>query len=678
MFLKKRKVILMVIAAAFALLLLTAVLLPSIINIDSFRPQIVDKVNQNISGKVSIEKLSLSVLTGLKVNITGLKLNSGEGEEVLSLEHAAAKSSFWAAVFGRPYVSLALDKPNLQIKRSEKGEIDLLKAIVKNGASAKPVEEPPVVDSPASDKEWPWYLALFVNAKVNLILTEANLTVSDQITDSKQEFKNLDLSLLNLGLNQPVTLDLSGELVAKVQDKLNLSGLFRVYGQLEATSDAEGIQSVRFQVTKDLSDFSISYGNVFKKDKSVPLKFDLRGIHIGSDLNIEDVSVQLNETVLQGAGTVKNFDQQNGVVDLNILSNEINLESWHKLLPAVRNIAGEGDLAIRVSQQIRKPVVNVDINMQKASIELQGKAKPFDLSGQVAIEKSDLISVDAQLNMFSGEVNVLTKLDISRKSPRYNITAKASGLDVKNATEVFLTDFSNSLTGRLSMTASGSGSGLATKELIKNMLLEGSFTLEDATFKTFDLLSVANKAIKDATQGASDYFPELQAKLNKKVANARGEYQTINSSFRLENAKISMPDFTAKAKPSKGLDFEGDTKIGLVDKKILAQWEIIDTYDKLDLQKVDISYKGHKIDKALAEKDGFIHVPITVECEFTKPCFKYERTIKYFRRKVEDSLKKKVKTVLGEKAAKEINKQREKIKKKAKEEVQNLLKKIGF
>ncbi|MBY0371011.1 hypothetical protein K2X33_10010, partial [bacterium] len=70
-------------AVCFGIMVIAAVVVPLIVDVDSFRPQIVEIANQNINGKVELGKLKLSLFGQIKIEVGGFAVQDSKGRNVL-------------------------------------------------------------------------------------------------------------------------------------------------------------------------------------------------------------------------------------------------------------------------------------------------------------------------------------------------------------------------------------------------------------------------------------------------------------------------------------------------------------------------------------------------------------------------------------------------------------------
>src|ERR1044072_6695903 len=95
--------LLIIIGSIFAILLIAAIAIPLLVDVDKFRPQIVKAVNDKINGELSLGKISLSMLGCIKVRIesVSLKLN-GVQKPLVSTNSAYLEVPIFPLITMRP------------------------------------------------------------------------------------------------------------------------------------------------------------------------------------------------------------------------------------------------------------------------------------------------------------------------------------------------------------------------------------------------------------------------------------------------------------------------------------------------------------------------------------------------------------------------------------------------
>jgi uncharacterized protein involved in outer membrane biogenesis len=134
---KKLKKIFKIFSIAFVLLLALVIALPFLIPIERYKPLIIEKIEENINGKVAIGKIAVRVFPfiGLKLNdvvVTNLPKSSFKGATIVKLPRFDFRVHLKSLLYFKVIASLKMDKPELYFTTLASGKSnidDLLKPL---------------------------------------------------------------------------------------------------------------------------------------------------------------------------------------------------------------------------------------------------------------------------------------------------------------------------------------------------------------------------------------------------------------------------------------------------------------------------------------------------------------------------------------------------------------------
>ena len=113
------------------LIVAAMMIIPMVVDVDKYRPQIVSAVNDQINGKVDLGKLSLSLLGQVRVDVAGVKVTDPSGRAVLSVNDAYIHIPLLPILTGSPEISLKMQSPDVNIFK-DKGDGLNLTALMKS------------------------------------------------------------------------------------------------------------------------------------------------------------------------------------------------------------------------------------------------------------------------------------------------------------------------------------------------------------------------------------------------------------------------------------------------------------------------------------------------------------------------------------------------------------------
>lgn len=305
------------------------------------------------------------------------------------------------------------------------------------------------------------------------------------------------------------------------------------------------------------------------------------------------------------------------------------------------------------------------------------KAKNVRISdiGVNASFKGLALNVDgAHLNVFGGNIKAGMAANLAPKTPTYKMNLNVDKLDIQKAVESQFAMFKNTLIGIASFRMDGQGASFNPTPAKKNLNASGHFQAENATFATIDIGKVVVEAIGKSLDGIAQKVPALKGKSLGAPPNIDSKYTIVSSDFTISGGRFNAPNFVAKAVQNKGLDLKGDTKVGLVDLGLDANWEIVDTYNLTKARDLNVDFQGVHVEHILADNDGNVHIPIKVGGTCAAPQVSYTAVPEALGKvAVNNSTK-----ALGGKAKAEAKKKiEEAVQKQAPPQVQEALKKFG-
>jgi len=760
------KKIALILGSLLGLLVVAAALLPFFVDVDRYRPLVVDKANQSINGRLELGKLTLSLWGRILVRVDGVSLHGADGKEMLSVKDAYFLMPFSSLLSGSPALTFKMERPAVVVVKAKDGKLNLLTLV-----KATPVSQPASAPA-ASAKAATSVPALAAKARLSVELRDADFSYHDEATGLKNHVSGLNLVVKDISLSRPLALELWADDI-----NTQLAGAFSVAGPCKVKADfapefsGAELKHFKLRLTVDLDRLVISAGGAFHKGAGVPFHFDARLNGDPKQVRIEDAALQFHNARVDIKGGVTQLGAASPIVQASLESNEIVLAPWTELVPALKGLELGGTL--RLKAQARgpldkldydagfsiteltaaspalkaKPVFNLDVAIapdRVKSLRLTMKAPGNDLtvSGQLAsfsapqaqfsVESSGLdldrllnsapkaaasapagtaggpaASLDAQLaplranpvlakaavdlriairslqaqgvrvtdiqttlslkklvasvnalrlGIFGGSVQAQASVDLKPAAPSYAFKAEVKDLDLNAAAASQMALLKNTLFGKLSLQADGSGASLDAGPAKKNLRLKGKFKVVDATFASLDVGKMAVEALNGSLGKVADKVPALKGMLVKGMAGQKAVYKSISSDFSLAGGRLDAPDFAAEAAPNQGIDLKGSTSLNIIDNGLIARWQVIDRYNLTHARDLAISAGGFKAEHVLARGNDPVTFPVSVGCTLTAPCYKYsevpEALASVVFANMGDAAKEKAKSAARQQAAK--------------------------
>jgi hypothetical protein len=342
---KKLLIILGVLAGLF---LAAIIIIPLVVDVDQYRPQVVQAINEKINGKMELGKLNLKMWGTIKVGIAGLHLIDAKNRKVISVQSAEVVIP-WSSIFGgSPLLTFQMDRPEVQVIKDLNGKMNimtLMKEDAPGDEAEKTNDSTGSKASSAADKKLP---SVVTNARLGVELTRASFKYSDLITKNDTQAKDLNLSIKDLSISRETEMKLSGELAAAQEDAFKVSGPFVVHMTAEPNVSGGKLQSMAMEFNGDFGDLEIQAGDAFHKKRGVKAKFDGKISVTPQDLTISKLGAQFFNAEISIDGKVTNLgtEGQDPIADIEIKSNTIDLAPWNELVPMLKEYSLSGTASL--------------------------------------------------------------------------------------------------------------------------------------------------------------------------------------------------------------------------------------------------------------------------------------------------------------------------------------------
>ncbi len=436
------KKILIVFGGLFALLVLAAIIVPLVVDVDHYRSQIVQAANRKINGKLELGKLKLSLWGQIRVQAEGMKLSDAQGREVVGVQDAYFHLPFSSILSGSPVLTFNLQNPLVNVVKDKAGKMNVL-ALVKEDPSAaasavgQPAGSAPQAPTGASgEMKLPGIAA---RALLGIRIHDARVTYKDELTGLTTEVNNLNLIVKDLSLTRPTELELWADLDTRMGKTLTLKGPARVTGrtQLELVSGKIDQFSLSLKAVAD--DVVISMPGTFEKPKGIAANIDLAIKTSAKELRIEKLEIKFHNAVLNALGTLTNTSGKlgsapaptEGVLKVDLHSNPIELKAWNELIPPLKQyeLGGVATLNAAVEGPSDKIGYRADFAIKALTMKAPNlKAQPrFDAVVKVVTDQIENFSLTMAAP--GNELRINGKM-VSFTAPRLEANVLSNGMDL--------------------------------------------------------------------------------------------------------------------------------------------------------------------------------------------------------------------------------------------------------
>lgn len=501
---------------------------------DWLRDEIVDIVNSDINGKLSIGKIEGTIFTSLK--IADATLTSLQKDTVVYAKNIELKTSPLKILFKEIYVrNFEIDDAKIKLVEEEDGQLNLLKIF------------PSEPDTDTTSSEFPFAIEVadFRLSNINFSMQRYD-NLNSNVYYPSTNMNDLRINDLDVSFNAYA--DLNKYEYRLSIDNISFNPNFEFFnlkhlsGTMLLTPQIAGIKNLH--VITDQSDFEFSAGisgidlmKNFSMDKlaEAPLRLSLNS----EKLNFEEVATYVPSikmlsgtisTELEANGTLNDFNIKNFSIDYNNTS--INATAKVKNLLDVDNMF-------------------VDASLNNSYLDPSDPTRLFKEMNlpdykEFGVIKFDTLTYTGKMNDFKsrfalrsdkGNINGVAAINFLKPEMQYDVVLKTKKLDLSEFVSV-PTNFNSD------MHISGKGTDP------KNMNMEFSLTSNESRFgNTFlnkmSLNSIAKDGlIKSSFNVSSDsILVALTADLDYKVPDdpsyeIKGEVKQLNIGKLLQNKSL--------------------------------------------------------------------------------------------------------------------------------------------
>ncbi len=369
------KKLLIIVGIFLGLFITAAIAIPLFVDVDKYRPQIVQIANQNINGKLELGKLSLSLWGQLRVEVAGLALTDSTGRKVVSVKDAYFHIPFTSILSGSPSLTFKMIKPEVLVVSEKSGKINLMSLAKGSIISATPSQNQvaqsvtsqtntgaPTTASGTStqtSKSNPTSKhsgaalalpAMALTTRLGVELRNAHITYRDMKSGMDTQIKDFNFLLKDISISRPTEIEIWANIEGSQGKIFNINGPLKIAGEVKPVLSGMELDHVEIQAKADFDQLSILIPGTFEKKSGVPAHLDLALMASPFEAKIGRFALKFFNAEINVDGTVKNLSSGEGsggpVVNLSVRSNKIDLKPWSELIPPLKEFELGGIAAL--------------------------------------------------------------------------------------------------------------------------------------------------------------------------------------------------------------------------------------------------------------------------------------------------------------------------------------------
>jgi hypothetical protein len=417
------KKIIIVLSGFFVLFLAAIVVIPMVVDVDQYRPKILEKANAKLNGKLELGRLELSLWGTIRVKIEGLDLSGPKGEKVIAVKDAFVTLPWMSIFTGSPVLTFNMRDPEVLVLKDAQGKINVLNLMKEESSTDS--------GSTGEASEGSADLPSFVtNARLGMDIRKALFSYKDEAAKSETSLRDLNLKVHDLSLSRPADIELSGLFSSQAEDLFKVSGPFKVSMHSVPSVERGEFQGVSGDVKGDFSGIEIRAADLFHKRKGDTATVS-GSLSVTKDvLSFSKLEAKFFNAEVSAEGRVTDL-QGDPKVDFSLKSNPIALAPWNALVPMLKeySLSGTADFSARANGPAAKLQYTADLNVKdlKAKSPML-KAEPvMNVTVKAVTDKIEVFT--ATMKAPRNELSIDGSL-VSFEKPKVDLRIRSPGMDL--------------------------------------------------------------------------------------------------------------------------------------------------------------------------------------------------------------------------------------------------------
>lgn len=381
--------------AFLVVFVLAALVLPLVVDVDKYRPQITQIANEEINGSLELGRLKFSLWNGIRVQVEGLSLADAKGRKILAARDAHVGVSLLSLLALAPQATLTLLRPEILIIKDTAGINALNLAKATPPGSGVPTAESsaaPPASTPSGSSALP---AIAVRARLGLDIREAKVSYVDRTTDSTHTVEALNVRARDLSLSRPMHLEMQANLDSRTPAS-EVTGPFVL--RLDAKPDFSGgiFQSADVTTVVDLDKLVLRFGTLFHKGSDIPLNLQTQFKVSRDSAMVKNFRAVFHNAELTAQGGVEELDRA-GRIALSIEAKPIDLAPWSKIVPMLKDYAltGNAGFSAKAAGTLAAPTYEAQAKIAKMRAKAPHLKAPAEMDAELRVVTDRVEKFDA-------------------------------------------------------------------------------------------------------------------------------------------------------------------------------------------------------------------------------------------------------------------------------------------
>ena len=385
------KKLLIILGSAVALIVVALLVIPMIVDVDKYRPQIVAAADQKMNGSVEIGHLSLSLWGHIHVAVDGLKVSDLQKNQILAVKDASFDTSYGSIFSGSPLVTISMKEPQITVLKGKDGKMNVMTLMKDGPASAGSQAKASNAAASSGKAEVP---SMIVNSHIGISIENAKLVYKDQTMALSNTIDNLNVRVKDFSLSRKTELEIWADLKTQMGSDLQIEGPLKLTADLTPDVSNGELKSGTVNASFSADDLSIQKGQIFQKKKGVPANIKISATLNQTSMKLTNATAKFHNAEIAVNGV---FDVNSGA-DIHFETKPVDLKSWNELVPMLTQYELEGKLSLSGDVKGKPEAITYDAKLTVQGLSAKGpnlKAKPvINATVDVTTDKIDRLLVD--------------------------------------------------------------------------------------------------------------------------------------------------------------------------------------------------------------------------------------------------------------------------------------------
>jgi len=412
-------------------ILALGIIIPLVVDVDQYRPEIVKIANEQINGELSIGKLSLSLWGQVEIAIDGVKVRDSNGVSLVAVEEAYAQIGLGSLLAGSPRLVLKLEKPDLNLVKDKAGKLNVLSLMKEAPPASKAKPAVKKKEEVTEKKDIPG-IAIIAAAGIDISVLEAHLKFLDLASGFSQEVNDFNFVVEDLSMSRPMNLRIWADIDTKVGDSMSVEGPFNIDGLISPVFEKENFKDVQVDMNMNFDKLVIKIGEIFYKQSDVPANIKISLDASKDRLNLKQGKINFHNAELEMSALLTKLQTVSPTVKFEMRSKPIELAEWSKIIIALKEYELEGrmDLQSKVSGSVSDIKYDAKLDIQDLVAKTPGLIARPKLQIGVHVITDEIKDFNLKLEAPGTDVNINAKVkNFSAPKLLVKVTSNAIDLD---------------------------------------------------------------------------------------------------------------------------------------------------------------------------------------------------------------------------------------------------------